>query len=116
MLHMTSYKFGDVVLVPFPFTDLSINKKRPGVVVSSDAYHQDRADIILMAITSQVSATSRFGDVIITYWQEAGLLSPSIIKPIITTVENQLILRKLGQLKTADLEALQQTLTTILGG
>lgn len=36
---MTSYKFGDVVLVPFPFTDQSASKKRPAVVVSSSAYH-----------------------------------------------------------------------------
>jgi mRNA interferase MazF len=30
----TAYKFGDVVLVPFPFTDQTATKKRPAVVVS----------------------------------------------------------------------------------
>ena len=38
----TGCEFGDVVLVPFPFTDQTTTKKRPAVVVSSDAYHRDR--------------------------------------------------------------------------
>jgi len=41
-------EFGDVVLVPFPFTDQTTTKKRPAVVVSSDAYHRDRPDVILI--------------------------------------------------------------------
>ncbi len=48
------YHFGDVIFVPFPFTDQSTTKRRPAVVVSSDAYHRDRPDIILMAVTSQM--------------------------------------------------------------
>ena len=35
----TGYRFGDLVLVPFPFTDQTGVKKRPAIVVSSDAYH-----------------------------------------------------------------------------
>lgn len=49
---MTGYEFGDVVLVPFPFTDQSAVKKRPAVVISSDAYHRERPDLIIMAITT----------------------------------------------------------------
>ena len=37
---MTDYNFGDIVLVPFPFTDQSTVKKRPAVIVSSDAYNR----------------------------------------------------------------------------
>ena len=47
----TSFDFAHVVLVPFPFTDQSTTKKRPAVVVSSAAYHRQRPDIIVMAVT-----------------------------------------------------------------
>ena len=40
---MTVYSFGDIVLVPFPFTDQTDRKKRPAVVVSSAAYHKKRS-------------------------------------------------------------------------
>jgi mRNA-degrading endonuclease toxin of MazEF toxin-antitoxin module len=50
----TAYSFGDVVLVPFSFTDQTASKKRPAVVVSAEAYQQRRPDVIVMAVTSQI--------------------------------------------------------------
>jgi mRNA interferase MazF len=91
MTHMTVYNFGDIILVPFPFTDQSITKKRPAVVVSSEAYNHQRPDIIIMAVTSQMRSADYFGDVAISDWRQAGLLKPSVIKPIFTTVEKGLI-------------------------
>ena len=44
---MIDFDFGDVVLVPIPFTDQSSIKKRPAVVVSSTTYNRDRPDIII---------------------------------------------------------------------
>src|ERR1700676_1088854 len=41
---MMSFEFGDVVLVPFPFTNQAASKKRPAVVVSSHAYNTARLD------------------------------------------------------------------------
>ena len=43
---------GTVVLVPFPFTDLTGRKQRPALVVSQSGINPD--DVILCAITSQV--------------------------------------------------------------
>ncbi len=60
-----AYQFGDVVLVPFPFTDQSAGKQRPGVVVSSLASHRARRAVILMPITSQVRGSGEFGEVIV---------------------------------------------------
>lgn len=109
-----TYKFGDIVLVPFPFTDQTATKRRPAVVVSSEAYHQVRPDLILMAVTSQVR-TATVGEVIIHSWQQAGLAKPSVIKPIFTTVERGLVIRKLGQLAKEERQALRTALSAILG-
>jgi mRNA interferase MazF len=43
---------GDVVLIPVPFTDLSSRKRRPVIVVSSEAYHASGKDMIVVAMTS----------------------------------------------------------------
>jgi mRNA interferase MazF len=112
---MTSYDFGDIVLVPFPFTDQRGNKKRPEVIVSSAAYHITRLDVILMAVTSRVRASAVFGEVLISEWQKAGLLKASVIKPVMTTVEKGLILRQLGRLEQTDRTTLRRMLQAILG-
>lgn len=91
---MTSYEFGDIVLVPFPFTDQTTQKKRPAVVISSAAYHQAHPDLIVMAITSQMQAATIADNVTVTNWQGAGLLKPSVIKPIIATIAKELVLKK----------------------
>jgi mRNA interferase MazF len=62
---MTGYEFGDVVLVPFPFTDQSATKRRPAVIISSPAYYRVRLDLIIMAVTSQRLTASALGDVVV---------------------------------------------------
>ena len=112
---MTGYEFGDVVLIPFPFTDQTTTKKRPAVVVNSAAYHRHHPDIILMAITSQIKSSMAFGEVTLAQWKAAGLLKPSIIKPVFTTVEKNLVIKNLRQLHEEDQQALKKALQTILG-
>jgi len=112
---MISYEFGDIVLVPFPFTDQTAAKRRPAVVVSSAVYHHERPDIILMAVTSQIRSSATVGEVVIRSWRESGLVQTSAIKPVLTTVEKGLVLRKLGQLSEEDQQALMTVLFIILG-
>lgn len=111
----TSYSFGDIVLVPFPFTDQSGTKKRPAVVVSSAAYHQARRDVLIMAVTSQARPAGAIGEVQIKDWKGAGLIKPSVIKPVITTIEASLVIRRLGQLKKDEQETLRKAIGQILG-
>lgn len=112
---MTDYNFGDIVLVPFPFTDQTNFKKRPAVIVSSNMYNQKRRDIVIMAVTSHTDAPVYFGDVKLEQWKDAGLIKPSIIKAIFATIEKSMVIKKLGCLGKKDLSLLQQTLVTILG-
>lgn len=112
---MTPFEFGDIILVPFPFTDQSATKKRPAVVISSKRYNEQRPDLIIMAVTSQIKPAAIIGEVIIQDWQTAGLLKPSAIKPVITTIEKPLVIKTMGQLKQNDQKALQESVKGILG-
>jgi mRNA interferase MazF len=85
-------------------------------VISSEAYHRARPDILIMAITSQTRPRSAAGEAAIASWQEAGLIKPSVLKPLLATVERGLIRRKLGRLEPGDVGALREVLRTILGG
>ncbi|MCP4896161.1 MAG: type II toxin-antitoxin system PemK/MazF family toxin [bacterium] len=111
---MTSYSFGDVVLVPFPFTDQSGKKKRPAAVVSSSVLHDESLDLVIMAITTQVRASSSL-EVTVKDWQGAGLLKPSVVKPVFATIERRLVIKKLGSLQPSDFKSLIQTLGQSLG-
>ena len=112
---MTTYEFGDIVLVPFPFTDQSAVKKRPAVIISSDDYNRRRPDIIIMAVTSQIHSANYYGDITVKNWHQSGLLKPSIIKPILTTIEKGLLLKSLGRLTDSDRSELISNLQNILG-
>jgi mRNA-degrading endonuclease toxin of MazEF toxin-antitoxin module len=47
-------EFGDIVLVPFPFTDQTASKRRPAVIVSNAGYNLAKADIVVMAVTTKI--------------------------------------------------------------
>jgi mRNA interferase MazF len=112
---MTDYEFGNIILVPFPFTDQTTFKKRPATVASSSVYNSMRPDLVLMPITSQMRPVAWFGEVAIKGWKAAGLLRPSVIKPILTTLDKGLVLRKLGRLEQEDRSALWEVLRKLLG-
>jgi mRNA interferase MazF len=111
----TGYSFGDIVLVPFPFTDQTGSKKRPAVIVSSAAYHAERRDVLIMAVTSQARPTRGIGEVQVKEWKSAGLIKPSVIKPVITTIEASLVIRRLGQIKKDEQETLRKAIGQIVG-
>ena len=115
MPSMTSCKFGDVVLVGFPFTNQQSTKRRPAVVISSMAYSLQRPDVIVLAITSRVRHSPGFGESLIEEWQHAGLLKLSAFKPLIATIEQANVLRTLGQLAACDLASLHTLLRDVLG-
>ena len=115
MANPSRFSFGDVGLVPFPFTDQSGTKKRPAVVLSSAGYNTQRRDIVIMAITSQVRTPLDFGEAMVVDWRGAGLLKDSVLKPILTTIEQSLVLRVMGRLSAADIKTLREILRSVMG-
>jgi mRNA interferase MazF len=111
---MTGYKRGDVVLVRFIFSDETGERQRPALIVSSDAYHKSRQEAIIAAITSR---TDRIlvGDHLISDWQEAGLLFPSVATGIVRTIKQGMITRKLGTMPPTDMKKIEGNLRAALG-
>jgi len=110
----TKYSRGDVVLVSFVFADETGAKQRPAVIISSDAYHQQRQEAIISAITSRINRIL-VGDHPINHWREARLLFPSVATGIIRTIKQSMIVRKLGKMPEGDLKEIDEQLSTALG-
>lgn len=111
---MTGYSRGDVVLVSFIFADETGIKRRPAVVISSDAYHTGRDEAIIAAITSRTDRVL-VGDHLIADWQSAGLLFPSAATSVIRTIKQNMINRRLGSLTPRDMGAVDSKLKLALG-
>lgn len=109
------FEFGDIVLVPFPFTNQAAAKKRPAVVVSNRAYNAARPDLVVMAVTSQLRPAPGPGEVWVGQWQAAGLLKPSAVKPVFATLEQALVIRRLGTLAATDQASLRKAIAETLG-
>lgn len=97
----TNYKRGDIVLVPFPFTDLTGAKQRPALVISSDTFNSSRDDILIAAITSQIPSNLKPDEFLISANELAagGLPKPSIVKLLkLVSLHQRLVVRRIGQL------------------
>src|SRR5437899_226633 len=95
----TSYKRGDVVLIPFPFTDLTSSKRRPALIISSEAFNNTHDDVIVIGVTSQIP--TRFGDdeflIPIGALAAAGLPKASLVKlSKVVTLHQHLVVKRLG--------------------
>lgn len=113
---MTDYKVGDIALVPFPFTDLKTNKKRPALILSHIVSKTLPDLFIVSMITSQIESESILGDYSLMDWQTAGLLNPSKVRLAkIVSLEEALILRRLGKLQKKDFSNLRKEVAGIFG-
>ena len=96
---MTAFEPGDVVLVRFPFTDLTAVKKRPALIVSPSDFLKRNGDVVIVALTGQPQTEP---DAALQDWQSAGLLKPTWLKPLIGTVDASVVERRFGRLSSAD--------------
>lgn len=111
------YKPGDVILIPFPFTDFSTLKQRPALVISSSTFNESQSDIIVAAITSHIIAPLRNGEFLIPEHEKdkSGLLGKSIIKlGKIVTIDKRLVRKSLGNLSNKTTKTIVSEIHKIL--
>jgi mRNA interferase MazF len=102
---MPSFSRHEVILVRFPFSDLTSAKVRPAIVVGAAV----RGDLLVVPLTSRTGGLVA-GEFAITDWRSAGLNVPSVVKRGIYTVHTSLVLKSVGQLPSADAGRLELSL------
>lgn len=105
---MTHIKAGDIILIPFPFTDMSGAKKRPALVLASV-----EKNLIVVMLTSQIR--KRKHEIPITNWQKAGLIRETVIRvDRIYTIDFSLVNQKVGSLEKEDFKNVKKAVVKII--
>lgn len=111
-------KRGTIILTPFPFTDLTKNKVRPALLVSSDKRKDN--DVIIAFISSVVdlsnlSLTDILLDTRDEYFKDTGLKTTSIIRTDkLATIDKNIILGELGRLNKEMIKKVDENLRLVL--
>lgn len=95
------YNTFEIVVVPFPFIDSPNVKKRPAIILSSLDFNRESSACVMAMITSALHF-SWPGDIMINDLKSAGLPVESIIRMKLFTLDQRLILKKLGTLSRKD--------------
>lgn len=105
----------DTIVVPFPFAEQPVLKRRPAVVVSSRSFNAENGASLVAMITT-AKATFWPSDIELSDLGAAGLQVPCILRMRFVTLPNDLILRGLGRLGAVDRLACERGLAKMLVG
>ena len=105
---------GEIVLIPFPYTDLSTARRRPVVVISRDAYNLATTDMVVVGMTSNLTV-SPFSFAIDSNDLAEGVLNhPGRVRvDKIYTLAQSLMVKKFGKVNAATLDRIRQILADL---
>jgi mRNA interferase MazF len=103
---MPNYSKNDLILVRYPFSDLSSSKVRPAIVVSAPHISQD---LIVVPLTSKTTSLLA-GEFVLVEWSAAGLNVPTAVKRGLYTVNRSLVISTIGKLADPDAKQLEKSL------
>lgn len=106
MMYMNNYFRNDVIIVRYPFSDLTVSKVRPAVITGTTHFSQD---ILIVPLTSKTKSFLP-GEFVLKNWAESGLNITTAVKRGIYTIEKRLIIKKIGKLSIFDAEKLEKSL------
>jgi mRNA interferase MazF len=108
---MPNFSKNEVVLVRYPFSDLSNTKVRPAVIVNAPHSSQD---CFVIPLTSKTISLLE-GEFVLQNWEKAGLNVPSAVKRGLYTIHQGLILKSIGYLALTDGQQVEKSLIAWLG-
>lgn len=112
---MPTFEQGDVIKVPFPYTDRATRRSRPALVISTGGIEKRHGLLWVAMITSAANRGWR-GDVTVTRLARAGLPVPSVIRTAkIATIE-VVDAEKLGYITESKLRTVRNLLIKEIGG
>nr|VFJ42864.1 MAG: mRNA interferase MazF [Candidatus Kentron sp. DK] len=108
---MNNYSKNDVIIVRYPFSDISNSKIRPAVIVSASHVSED---VFIVPLTSKTTFLLP-GEFVLKDWVKAGLNVETAVKRGIYTVSGNLIIKRVGAISISDAERLEISLRDWLG-
>jgi len=107
---------GEILLVPIPFTDLTSARRRPVIVISNDAYNSATADMVVVAMTSNLTPTPH-SFVLTSADLVAGSLNHSgrVRADKIYTLAQRIAVATFGKVNGATLDRIRHLLATLCG-
>jgi mRNA interferase MazF len=105
---------GEVVVVPFPYSDRFAEKRRPALVVSSDRLN--RTGFVWLVMITSAKQARLPEDVPIQKLSQSGLSAPSLVRPVkIACAEPSRILRSIGRLDPRETSLVLSKLHEFIG-
>lgn len=91
---------GDILLVPFPFSDQSGRKVRPVIIISKREFNEDSEDIVVIGVTSNISKDKYALNLTNKDLEQGHLFTECCIKcENILKLDKELIIKKIGKIK-----------------
>lgn len=103
---MPNYSKNEIILVHYPFSDLSSTKVRPAIIINARHLSQD---LFIVPLTSKISKLLS-GEFLLSDWKSAGLNVPTAVKRGLYTVHAKLVIKTLGTLTDIDSNQLEKSL------
>jgi mRNA interferase MazF len=105
----------DVLLIPFPFSDLSSSKKRPALVLSNSEYNKSAQDVLCCMITSNPEKHDYDVYVDSCDMESGRLAMPSKVKPYrIFSVHRSIIIKTIGRLNRSKSEEIIKNIELLI--
>lgn len=101
----------DVVTVPFPFTDRAAQKRRPALVLSQKSFNRHGHSLMAMITSSHLRWP---GDTALTDLEECGLSASCAVRLKLFTLDNRLIVKRIGRLSDEDRNRVAAALQQIM--
>ena len=107
---MERFVKGEIIVLPFPFSDLSSSKKRPALIIATPKGE----DILLALITSKINL-NKYSNEITNYFETGNLPSKSFVKiNRLFSADKSIILYKKGKLKKTKIKEIEKQLIKLI--